>query len=35
MNYIQISGNHYQVGYRLGKWWGEYFLTKIRLSMRD
>ncbi|MHB8790155.1 MAG: C45 family autoproteolytic acyltransferase/hydrolase [Desulfobulbaceae bacterium] len=27
MNYIQISGNHYQVGYRLGKWWGEYFLA--------
>lgn len=26
MNYLDIVGSYYKVGYKTGRWWGEYFL---------
>lgn len=32
MNYIEISGSNYKIGYKTGRWWSEYFIRNRKVN---
>jgi hypothetical protein len=32
MNYIELTGSNYQIGYKAGRWWAEYFLRNRKVE---